>query len=63
MNRLYSDANKILDKNINYYLYCAGGIRSHISYGILRRFDFNVINILGGYRALIKEGIKILKLI
>ncbi len=47
-----------LNKNETYYLHCAGGYRSVIAASILRSKGYlNVINIKGGYKALIKTNL------
>jgi hydroxyacylglutathione hydrolase len=49
-----------LDKNIHYYVYCAGGYRSMISSSILEKAGFtNITNVEGGINAIKKTGVKI----
>jgi hydroxyacylglutathione hydrolase len=44
-----------LEKNQNYYIYCAGGYRSMIASSILKKNDFsNITNIYGGFSAIPK---------
>jgi hydroxyacylglutathione hydrolase len=46
-------------KNENFYLHCAGGYRSVIAASILKARGYhNVVNVLGGFAAIKKTGIK-----
>lgn len=50
-----------LDLNKDYYVHCWLGPRSHIAYGLLRKYNLNVTNIIGGYLGLIQHGLKLIK--
>lgn len=42
-------------------MHCAGGVRSAIAYGVLRRKGLEVINIVDGFKGMISTGLKNLK--
>ena len=47
-----------LDRNERYVLHCAGGYRSVIAASILKARGFDqVVNILGGYKALVETDL------
>lgn len=50
-----------LDLNEDYYVHCRLGPRSHIAYGLFRKYNVNVTNIIGGYLGLIQNGLKLIK--
>lgn len=45
-----------LDRNKTYYIHCAGGYRSMIASSILKARGFDVIDIDGGWSAIVKSG-------
>lgn len=47
-----------IDKNTTNYLHCLSGYRSLIASSILQSRGFNVINVEGGYNAILDSGIK-----
>lgn len=47
-----------IDKNTTNYLHCLSGYRSLIASSILKSRGFNVINVEGGYNAILDSGIK-----
>lgn len=49
MNELLNNANKYLNKDETYYIYCTSGIRSKKTCDILRIFGYNVVNVIDGY--------------
>ena len=54
-----TEMNRI-DKNTEYYIHCAGGYRSVIFSSILKSRGFDkVINVAGGFDAIVKEGIPV----
>ncbi len=53
---LINNHNKYLDHNKTYYIYCQRGIRSRQVMLVLRRLNYNVISIMGGYEAYILGG-------
>ncbi len=55
LEQLLIKFNNILDKNQKYYIYCQKGIQSKKVCQILKRNNFNAINILGGYEAWILD--------
>ena len=49
-----------IDNNTEYYIHCAGGYRSVIFSSILKSRGFDkVINVAGGFDAIVKEGIPV----
>jgi rhodanese-related sulfurtransferase len=59
LSRLQEQLNS-LDKNVHYYVYCAGGYRSMISSSILEKNGFsNLTNVEGGMGAIKKTSAKI----
>ena len=49
-----------IDKNIKYYIHCAGGYRSVIAASILKARGFdNLIDIAGGFAAIKKSGLPV----
>ncbi|MFT6873452.1 MAG: hydroxyacylglutathione hydrolase [Roseivirga sp.] len=54
-----TEMNRI-DKDTEYYIHCAGGYRSVIFSSILKSRGFDkVINVAGGFDAIVKEGIPV----
>jgi NADPH-dependent 2,4-dienoyl-CoA reductase/sulfur reductase-like enzyme/rhodanese-related sulfurtransferase len=49
-----------LDKDKNYVLYCASGLRSYLGYRILLQNGFNSRNLSGGYKtySVVKKGVR-----
>ena len=53
LEKLLINYNKYLDKNKKYYIYCQKGIQSRKLCQLLKNNGFDVINITGGYEALV----------
>jgi rhodanese-related sulfurtransferase len=54
------DWQDTLDKNKNYYIYCAGGYRSMIAASILKAKGYkNLIDVAGGFGAITKTNIPV----
>ncbi|MGB0432237.1 MAG: rhodanese-like domain-containing protein, partial [Bacteroidia bacterium] len=47
-----------IDKSVTNYLHCAGGYRSLIAASILQARGYNVINVEGGFSAIVESNIK-----
>ena len=51
LEQLLIKFNKLLNKKEKYYIYCQKGIQSKKICQILKKNNYNAINILGGYEA------------
>jgi rhodanese-related sulfurtransferase len=55
-----NESMNILDKSKDYIIHCSGGYRSMTTASILKSRGFeNVVDIIGGYNAIIESGIKV----
>ncbi len=61
MNLLKNNSKKELNPEELYYVQCRGGVMSIMCYSLLKKQGFNVINLSGGIKGLLKEGLKLVK--
>ena len=57
VQKLLLNPNYFLDKNVKYYLYCQHGMSSRNVVSVLRKLNFDVVDIIGGYESWIMNSV------